>query len=233
MRTLACSLLSLSLFVGCPGEAPTADGSDPAARAVFVVRHAESWKNVDAPADMPPEQRDTLTPRGQEQARALGVWLSEQGVEAILTSPAGRTRETAAIIAEVSGVPAREAPALAPLKEGRTPAGAPTPWSWREEQWRAGEDPTPEGGESLADGARRALEAIARTPTEGALVLVTHGDVAAGLLGHAAHTPLPERWARHEQPGGTVTELRVAADGTWTLGERWTPPATAPSPAGE
>lgn len=222
MRPLVSVVLA-SILCSCasnPAPEPATGGGE---RTVFVVRHAESWKNVQPVPDLPPEQLDALTPKGQDQARALGQRLKGRGVGLVLYSPTGRTRETATAIAEALGVEAREAAALAPLKSGKTPDGEPVTWPWREEQWRAGQDPRPTGSESLADGVRRALELIEQTRTSGALVLVTHGDVAAGLVGEAAGTAMPERWGRHQPPGGSVTETRRAAGGAWTLGEQWTP----------
>lgn len=217
------SLLVLVLVLAaCTSNPPQPTPEDQAGQTVFVVRHAEAWKNVDHAPDMSPDQLDTLTSRGQEQAQALGRRLTGRGVGLVLYSPTGRTRETATRIAEALGVEAREAPGLAPLKAGTTPGGDLVSWSWREEQWRSGEDPRPVSGESLEDGVRRALDLIAQSRGEGALVLVTHGDVAAGLLGHAAGTPLPQRWARHEQQGGSVADLQVTG-GEWRLGEQWGP----------
>ncbi len=58
---------------------------------LLIVRHAEA-----APGD--PDELRPLTPRGREQARALGERLRADGLvpDAILTSPLLRARETAA-----------------------------------------------------------------------------------------------------------------------------------------
>lgn len=57
---------------------------------LVLVRHAES-----APGT--PDELRTLTPEGQEQARALGERLRADGVrpDAVLTSPLLRARQTA------------------------------------------------------------------------------------------------------------------------------------------
>lgn len=58
----------------------------------------------------------------------------------------------------------------------------------------------------------------------GVIVLVTHGDIAAGLIGHALGTPVERRLAAHEPPEGSVAELTV--DGAeWRLVR----PARAPA----
>ena len=76
---------------------------------VYVVRHAEA-----APGD--PDELRRLTPSGREQARALGERLAREGVEldAVLTSPLLRARETAAAIANALGLTAEADERLAP-----------------------------------------------------------------------------------------------------------------------
>lgn len=56
------------------------------------MRHAEAEKGPD-------DHARPLTPRGQEQARAAGLWLQEKGIvpDIILASDARRTRQTAEI----------------------------------------------------------------------------------------------------------------------------------------
>ena len=170
---------------------------------VVVVRHAEAFKNLDPQPDLPPEALDALTPRGEAQARALAEELGE--VDVVLCSPTGRTRETAALLGAPFGLEPIVTEALAPLRGGTTPEGDPATWAWREAAWAAGEDPRPEGGESLADGVARAQAEIARY--SGRVVVVTHGDIAAGLIGAAAGTPVAARWGRHAPAGGSATEL--------------------------
>lgn len=200
-------------LIGCP--APQAEEAAPAGAApapaseatLFVIRHAQALKNVAHPPDTPPEQLDALTPTGEEQARALGAALQGRGVTRVLTSPAGRARETAARVAAALGLEVEVAAGLAELARGG--AAGPTGPSMMA---------AAAGGESLAEGVARALAAIepALQPGEG-VVVVTHGDIAAGLIGHAAGTPPAESWPKHEPPTGSLSELR--RDGqTWRLG---------------
>ena len=222
------ALLAL-VACGAPPPAGPAPEEPPAGtRAIVVVRHAESWKNVTPPPDLPAEQLGALTPRGEEQARALGERLRGRGLRTVLTSPVQRARQTADLIAaalqedEAGGaVAVRESAGLAPLGAGRTPEGEPVSMDWREARWAAGEDPRPAGGESLGDGAKRALALIEGSRED--LLLVTHGDVAAALVGHAAGAPLPARWEAHEQPTGSYVELWLDAQGRWKIAARWSP----------
>lgn len=69
---------------------------------VYLVRHGEAYRNVPHPADMPEQKLDSLTPRGLTQAAGAGKILKGKGVVAVIASPTGRTRQTAAAIIECS-----------------------------------------------------------------------------------------------------------------------------------
>ena len=80
---------------------------------VLVVRHAEA-----APGE--PDELRPLTSAGKEHARELGEQLAADEVEAVLTSPLLRARETAAAIGRGVGVEPEVDDLLAP---GTTTAG--------------------------------------------------------------------------------------------------------------
>lgn len=205
--------LLVAAFVAGAGGCATTPRLGVDAVMVYVVRHAQAWKNVpDAPPDADP---DALTPEGQAQARAAGRWLAERRPDALVTSDTGRTRATAQAIGEAVGLAPRVVAGFGPL---RGPS-----LDRRVADWAAGRDPRPEGpdrapGESMADGAARARAALERLVADGAeaVVIVTHGDVVAALIGEAAGTPPWERWSRHEVPPGSVSTLHWA-HGTLSL----------------
>jgi phosphohistidine phosphatase SixA len=64
---------------------------------LFVVRHAEA-----APGD--PDELRPLTGAGRATARALGARFADVGVDAVLTSPLLRARETADAIGRAAGI---------------------------------------------------------------------------------------------------------------------------------
>jgi phosphohistidine phosphatase len=74
---------------------------------LFVVRHAEA-----APGE--PDELRPLTDAGRAAARALGDRLAEYDVEAVLSSPLLRARETAEAIARAAGLVAEPDERLAP-----------------------------------------------------------------------------------------------------------------------
>ncbi len=220
-----CVCFVLLVWVA-PVSGRTRQGTPPNAASnpsmVFVVRHAEAYLNLSDHAGMPEEELDSLTPRGIKQATETGAYLRDKNVLLVVASPTGRTRQTARIIAEQTGLKSSpsEDPAFASTKDGLTPDGKLADWSWRQEQWKAGRDPRPEGGESLEDAVKRAvqaLEELIRQHPGKALVIVTHSDICAGLAGQAAGTPFPCRYGKHKTSFGSVIQIAVSPDGTWEL----------------
>jgi probable phosphoglycerate mutase len=222
MRTLAGLVLALGALAACSSEGT--HEAKPSFR-VFVVRHGESWLNVEHPPDMKPEDLGHLTPRGREQASAAGRLIRSLfpgHVETILSSPRARALETAELLKAALDDPEKTpiAPlvrSLDTLVEGRAPDGSQTTFAWRVEQWKAGLDPRPEGGESLEDGQQRAGKVVMAGRTGSADVIVTHADIVAALLGKAAGTPIAQCWAKHEVPTGSVSEIEIDPDGRWRL----------------
>jgi phosphohistidine phosphatase len=75
---------------------------------VYLVRHAEA-----APGS--PDELRALTAAGRETARALGARLADEGrIDAVLSSPLLRARETAEAIAQAVGAGAEPTELLAP-----------------------------------------------------------------------------------------------------------------------
>lgn len=60
---------------------------------LILVRHGE-----------PDYEKDCLTPRGIEQAKAAALRLKDEGISRIFTSSMGRARETAAFTSELLGI---------------------------------------------------------------------------------------------------------------------------------
>ena len=61
----------------------------------LLVRHGESASNADTSGAIAPDQGDSLTDLGREQADALGRAYADAGVTALISSSMGRARETA------------------------------------------------------------------------------------------------------------------------------------------
>ena len=126
---------------------------------VFLIRHGQALSNLDPRPKLPPEELDHLTPLGRTQTERAAALLRGEHVRLVLTSPAGRARETAAILQKAFAIDeAPVEPRLRSLGIGRSPAGQPLGWDEREAEWKAGRDPQPPGGESLQQVASRLTE---------------------------------------------------------------------------
>jgi broad specificity phosphatase PhoE len=222
---LRCKRLAFALLLLL---APASQGGaqEPAAPPVlrvYVVRHAQAWKNVPAqlrPKSMTDEQLDALTPKGLEQAERIGKTLGGHEVVAVYTSPARRAQQTAGAIARALGLPTPPSvdEAFASLSAGSDKSALD--WRWRTRNFDAGKDPRPAEGESLADGLSRAERAITQIAVEHpghAVVVVTHGEIAAALLGRAAGTPPVASYRKNFIDEGTVREIAIDAAGHWRL----------------
>jgi len=65
---------------------------------LYLIRHGQaSYGEADY---------DRLSPRGTEQARALGAWLATQRLDATYAGPLRRQQETIAFARETAGIPA-------------------------------------------------------------------------------------------------------------------------------
>lgn len=196
-----------------PGEAPLV--------RVYLVRHAQAWKNVPAsrrPPGMRAAELDSLTDAGVARARAAGARLRGAGVTRLVSSPAQRARQTAAEIAAALGVAAVEvSESFEPLQHGADRRAADS--RWRIGNWKAGRDPRPDGGESLEDALARAarfLDAIATAAPGTTLVVVTHGEIAAALLSRAAGISPLAGYETNFVAEGTISDIAIHAD-RWEL----------------
>jgi broad specificity phosphatase PhoE len=189
---------------------------------MIVVRHAEAFTNLDGTEDMPQQERDSLTPKGIEQAEATGRALKKRLVARWISSPAGRAKQTCEILAMQNKVPGEVVTdsAFVSTWDGVLPDGSPVPWAWREAQWKAGKDPRPMGGESLSDVVERVrgkIEYLKQEYTGQTVVIVTHSDVCAAMVGHALGTPMSQRVSLHKVGLAGVVEIHVRGDGLWEV----------------
>jgi broad specificity phosphatase PhoE len=203
--------LSICMLAACATPAPRVEAPTPAAAQqaapsqLCIVRHAEAWKNVNPrPSELTAEQLDQLTPRGQEQARALAATLPRP-VALVWSSPATRTQQTA----EPLGLDVTT-DIVAELR----PLDGDVSWEERLRRWAAQQDPRPADGESLADGRVRAQLVLQRVrqrlPAGAHAVLVTHGDLASILIGELRGTPLLARPTVDEIGPGVAVCLPIA-----------------------
>jgi probable phosphoglycerate mutase len=159
----------------------------PVVGSVVVMRHGQTAYNregrMQGQLDIP------LDSTGHHQAATAAQALVGAGITRIITSDLSRAQSTAATIAEALGLPllldARLREQHYGEWQGLTLAEIAASWPGRRE---------PVDGESLPEVAARAVAAVLEhLPPSGALLVVTHGDTARGLLGRLRGLP-EEEW---------------------------------------
>lgn len=179
---------------------------------LILVRHGETdWnreRRIIGRTDLP------LTPRGQEQAQALGRALASVRIDAIYASSLRRARDTALAIAQPHSLTVIPLDGLLELDagelDGLTPAEARIGHRPFLEQWSQGDpDLAAPGGESLGQVQRRAwsvLESLQERHREGTIVLVSHYFVLLVLMCRALGLPL-SRFRRLRQSVAAISIL--------------------------
>ena len=189
-------------------------------RELFIIRHGQTLWNVEG--RMQGRLDSPLSDEGKAQA-AVHARVLEQlgGVDHILASPSGRTRETAAILNSRLQVPIDYEEVLMERDCGEW--GGLTIDEIRDEQpeaWQARErDPylhRPPGGENVPDLMDRVaplLEEVDKVP-EGRLAIVTHGVMSRAILTRYLQlTPVESGRVRH--PNDLFYRLRFTGSDLW------------------
>jgi broad specificity phosphatase PhoE len=163
-------------------DAPTAPGP----QRLYVVRHGQTERSAghvySGQADVP------LTAIGRDQARRAGEQLAPAGIDAIVSSPLSRARDTAEAIARATGAPLRVDPRLIEVDygpfEGLDRQGARDRFgdafaAWREDPFGSpvpGMEPL---GDALARAGRATSDALAASACP---VLVGHQGILRLVL---------------------------------------------------
>lgn len=208
MRT---SLFLLPVLAAGPADLPPVPAD---AVRVFLVRHGQAYSNLEPPPALPEGELDRLTDLGRAQSRAAAAALRRGAVAAVLSSPAGRARGTAEEMRAVLGLPGYTVePRVRPLSLGHGPDGRELTWDQRIADWKAGRDPAPPGGESLAglgDRVEAAVLALLPAHAGRSVVLVAHSEVIGAFVGGLAGLP----GAGRHPPGianGSLTAVEARA----------------------
>ncbi|WP_246178994.1 bifunctional RNase H/acid phosphatase [Actinomadura decatromicini] len=186
-----------------------------------LLRHGETPLSVEkrfaGTTDAP------LTERGRAQARAAALALKGRGLDAIVTSPLARCRDTAAEVAAATGLDVRVEDGLREAAfgewEGLTFAEAGAGWPGELKAWLASPDAAPPGGESFAHAARRvrtALDKLKVRYRERTVLVVSHVTPIKLLVADALGAPLPALYRMHLDVG-SLSSIDWYADGPATL----------------
>ena len=162
-----------------------------------------------------------LSDEGREQIRSVAAWLSPlaERVDAVVTSPVRRTRESAEILAEALGHPLQEEPGFAEMEfgawDGMTFVEVAEKHQADLDKWLGSLDVAPGGsGESFRSVEERVLAGLQRMLDDHAgktVVVVSHVTPIKTLVAHAVDAPL-EAVFRMELTPASVTVLSWFGD---------------------
>ncbi len=158
-----------------------------------------------------------LSDRGRQQAKELAARLADVPLDALYTSPLDRCAETAAPIAEATGLEVRALEGVLEIDYGEW-TGRPFTSLRRLKLWKEFHGGTPSaprfpGGETLAEAQRRAITAtleLAGRHVKETVAVVTHGDVIALILAHYAGVHI-DLFQRLEVAPASVTAIVLGA----------------------
>jgi broad specificity phosphatase PhoE len=143
-------------------------------RLLIVARHAESSLNLVQRINGDPAVPVDLTPKGEEEARQLGLQVANVPIDLCVHTRFSRTRRTAEIALVGRDVPFREEPLFDDIDVGDLEGETIEAYrAWKRAHTRADAFPA---GESLDDAARRYSEGYRRLLEErrDTVLLVCH-----------------------------------------------------------
>ncbi|XRQ13393.1 bifunctional RNase H/acid phosphatase [Actinomadura welshii] len=167
-----------------------------------LLRHGETPLSIEkrfaGTGDVP------LTANGLDQARAAALALKDRGLDAIVTSPLARCRDTAAEVAAVTGLDVRVEDGFRETDfgewEGLTFAEAGKGWPAELKAWLADPEVAPPGGESFAAVSRRvrtALDKLKVRHREQRVLVVTHVTPIKLMVRDALGAPMQALYRMH------------------------------------
>jgi probable phosphomutase (TIGR03848 family) len=158
-----------------------------------------------------------LNAAGVRQARELARRLGRLPIGAVYSSPLERARETAAPLAERLGLRVELSPELEELDfgawTGRTIDSLAGDPHWHRFNTERGTTRIP-GGETMGEVVARASGGLARIAADhpdGAVAVVSHGDVIRALVAHYAGLPL-DHMLRLEVSPASVSAVRLVPE---------------------
>jgi broad specificity phosphatase PhoE len=198
-------------------------------RRIFLARHGQTFHNAAAGESY--ADADRLSPMGHEQARQLGRLLAGRGIEAVITSPLARARETAEAVNAALDCPLEEDDRLVEIV---TPAHAEDDPEREAEHWSVymarhadDHDYAFGGAESFAAVMTRVRAVIESFQQRDRALIVSHAGFLRFVMGYVtwgeefSPRTLPRLWVFEVHNAG-VSELRhVGARAGYEASEGW------------
>ncbi|WP_405057560.1 bifunctional RNase H/acid phosphatase [Kribbella sp. NBC_01505] len=203
-----------------PGWSPQ---TEPPTHLIFL-RHGETPHTAEKRFSGSTGDNPGLSETGFAQATAAAEYLARQGgVDAIVTSPMVRTRQTAETVAARLGLEAVVDDGWVECSfgdwDGYTFAEVQEKWPDQLNDWMESTTVTPPGGESFDTCARRARSArdglLTRYPGK-TVVVVTHVTPIKLMVRSVLQAPMASIFRMELRPA-TITEVHWYADGLASL----------------
>jgi ribonuclease H / adenosylcobalamin/alpha-ribazole phosphatase len=200
---------------GVQGEPPT---------QLIFLRHGQTAHTVDKRFSGSGGEDPALSEIGQGQAAAAAQYLLKRGgIDAIVSSPMTRTKQTAGVVAEALGLDVKVEKGWVECSfgdwDGHTFAEVQEKWPDALNAWLESTTVAPPGGESFDACARRARSArdgvLAAYPGKTVLV-VTHVTPIKLMVRSVLQAPMNSLF-RMELAPATLTEIHWYADGLASL----------------
>jgi probable phosphoglycerate mutase len=197
--------------------------AEPPTQLIFL-RHGQTPHTVDKRFSGSGGDDPALSELGQQQAQAAAQYLAKRGgIDAIVSSPMVRTKQTAAAVAETLGLDVKVEKGWVECAfgdwDGHTFAEVQQKWPEALNAWMGSTTVAPPGGESFDACARRARSArdALLTAYPGKTVLVvTHVTPIKLMVRSVLQAPMNSLF-RMELAPATLTEIHWYADGLASL----------------
>ncbi|MFE4465154.1 bifunctional RNase H/acid phosphatase [Oerskovia sp. NPDC056781] len=206
------------------------DGAEPL--TVVLVRHGQTPLTVAGAYSGSSVPGPSLTARGRVQAAQAADlvyrigrdrWTDVPKPTEIVASPMVRAQETARAVSRRLGLHVGTDERFAEVHfgewEGLTADQIGERWVGHPEQWLVSGTEAAPGGESMADVGDRVwagLQDLLAQGTGRTVVVVGHAVQVRAAVGRAIEAP-PSRWAGFRVPPGSVSIVRLWADGATEL----------------
>lgn len=198
---------------------------------LILLRHGVTDQTVNKVFSGKTGANPGLNDLGRSQAGQAADWIQRHGgVSAIISSPLARTRETAEIVAQRTGLKTGEDADIAEASfgqwDGYSFAQIMERWPAELQKWLDSSAIAPPGGESFDDVADRVARARTRIVTAhpgSTVVVVSHVTPIKLLVRHALDAPMPVIH-RMELAPASVTTINYYPDGVPSLKNFSLPP---------
>ncbi|MDX6262395.1 MAG: ribonuclease / adenosylcobalamin/alpha-ribazole phosphatase [Kribbellaceae bacterium] len=197
--------------------------NEPPTQLIFL-RHGQTPHTVEKRFSGSGGDDPALSELGQQQAQAAAQYLAKRGgIDAVVSSPMVRTKQTAAAVAETLGLDVKVEKGWVECAfgdwDGHTFAEVQQKWPEALNAWMGSTTVAPPGGESFDACARRARSArdglLAAYPGKTVLV-VTHVTPIKLMVRSVLQAPMNSLF-RMELAPATLTEIHWYADGLASL----------------